>query len=65
MSRSALNSARVMTGPYAGTIVVGEGVTFFNEHGSHMTKGQAFALYERAKNDAMRFGRDLIAKLRK
>jgi uncharacterized protein (DUF697 family) len=50
---------------YAGTIVVGEGVTFFNEHGSHMTKGQALTLYERAKSDALRFGRDLIAKLRK
>ena len=50
---------------YAGTIVVGEGVTFFHEHGSHMTKGQAATLYERAKNDALRFGRDLIAKLRK
>jgi uncharacterized protein (DUF697 family) len=50
---------------YAGTIVVGEGVTFFHEHGSHMTKGQASTLYERAKEDAMRFGRDLIAKLRK
>lgn len=50
---------------YAGTIVVGEGVTFFHEHGSHMTKGEASNLYERAKDDALRFGRDLIAKLRK
>ncbi|MGA9945554.1 MAG: hypothetical protein WBP75_11005, partial [Candidatus Cybelea sp.] len=50
---------------YAGTIVVGEGVTFFHEHGSHMTKGEASTLYERAKDDALRFGRDLIAKLRK
>ena len=50
---------------YAGTIVVGEGVTFFHEHGSYMTKGQASTLYERAKDDALRFGRDLIAKLRK
>jgi uncharacterized protein (DUF697 family) len=50
---------------YAGTIVVGEGVTFFHEHGRHMTKGQAASLYERAKGDAMRFARELIAKLRK
>jgi uncharacterized protein (DUF697 family) len=50
---------------YAGTMVVGEGVTFFHEHGSHMTKGQAATLYEHAKNDALRFGRDLLAKLRK
>jgi len=48
---------------YAGTIVVGEGVTFFHEHGAHMTKGQAAALYERAKDDAMRFARELAAKL--
>jgi len=48
---------------YAGTIVVGEGVTFFHEHGAHMTKGQASALYDRAKEDALRFARDLAAKL--
>jgi uncharacterized protein (DUF697 family) len=50
---------------YAGTIVVGEGVTFFDEHGHHMTKSQAAALYERAKGDALRFARDLLAKLRR
>jgi uncharacterized protein (DUF697 family) len=50
---------------YAGTIVVGEGVTFFLEHGHTMTKGQASALYERTKNDAFRFTRELITKLRK
>ncbi len=50
---------------YAGTIVVGEGVAFFHEHGQHMTKGQAAALYERTKNDALRFARDLVAKFRK
>ena len=48
---------------YAGTIVVGEGVTFFHEHGDHMTKSQASALYERTKNDALRFTRDFVAKL--
>ncbi|MBV8531668.1 MAG: hypothetical protein JO104_10150 [Candidatus Eremiobacteraeota bacterium] len=50
---------------YAGTIVVGEGVAFFHEHGRYMTKSQATTLYERAKSDALRFGRELIAKLRK
>jgi hypothetical protein len=30
-----------------------------------MTKGQASALYERTKNDAFRFTRELITKLRK
>ncbi len=50
---------------YAGTIVVGEGVTFLHENGRYMTKGQASHLYERAKSDALRFARDLIAKFRK
>jgi uncharacterized protein (DUF697 family) len=50
---------------YAGTIVVGEGVTFFHEHGRHMTKGQASVIYERTKADALRFARDLTSKLRK
>ncbi len=40
---------------YAGTIVVGEGVTFLHEHGHAMTKGQAAALYEHTKSDALRF----------
>lgn len=50
---------------YAGTIVVGEGVTFFLEHGDHMTKHDAAILYEQTKNDALRFARDLIARMRK
>jgi uncharacterized protein (DUF697 family) len=48
---------------YAGTIVVGEGVTFFHEHGAHMTKGETAALYERTKADAYRFARELVARL--
>src|SRR5580693_6034813 len=50
---------------YAGTIVVGEGVTFFHEQGAHMTKGQASALYEQARNDALRFARELAARILK
>jgi uncharacterized protein (DUF697 family) len=49
---------------YAGTIVVGEGVTFFHEHGRHMSTLQAAQLYERTKNDALRFTRELIARFR-
>jgi uncharacterized protein (DUF697 family) len=49
---------------YAGTIVVGEGVTFLMENGHAMSKGQAAQLYERAKNEAMRFARDIVAKIR-
>jgi uncharacterized protein (DUF697 family) len=50
---------------YAGTVVVGEGVTFLHEHGRHMTKGQAATLYDRAKNDAMRLAGDVISKFRR
>jgi len=49
---------------YAGTIVVGEGVTFFMEHGTHMSKGQAAQIYERTKNDTLRFARDFVSKIR-
>jgi uncharacterized protein (DUF697 family) len=48
---------------YAGTVVVGEGVTFYYEHGRHMSSGQARSLYESAKNDALKFARDLIARV--
>ena len=50
---------------YAGTIVVGESVTFFLEHGHHMTSGQASKIFETTKRDAMTFARDLIGKFRK
>ena len=50
---------------YAGTIVVGEGVTFYYEHGRHMSKGQAATIYERTKSDALLFARDLIGKFKK
>lgn len=50
---------------YAGTIVVGEGVTFFMEHGRTMSQGQVAQLYERTKTEAMRRAREVIAKFRK
>ncbi len=49
---------------YAGTIVVGEGVTFFHEHGHHMTKAEAAAIYDRTKQDALRAARQIVAKFR-
>jgi len=49
---------------YAGTIVVGEGVTFFHEHGKHMSKSQASQIYERTKEDTLRFARDFVTKLK-
>jgi uncharacterized protein (DUF697 family) len=50
---------------YAGTIVVGEGVTFFLEHGQPMSTNQAKALYDRTKDDAMRFAREIINRFKK
>ncbi|HEV7178256.1 MAG TPA: hypothetical protein VGN11_00180 [Candidatus Baltobacteraceae bacterium] len=50
---------------YAGTIVVGEGVTFFLEHGRHMSKGQASQLYDRTKEDALRFAREFAGKFKR
>jgi len=50
---------------YAGTIVVGEGVTFYYEHGKHMSAGQATSIYENTKKDALEFARDLIGRLKK
>ena len=49
---------------YAGTIVVGEGVTFFMEHGHQMTKSQAAQIYDRTKREALRFARDLLTRLK-
>ena len=50
---------------YAGTIVVGEGVGFFYEHGRHMTSAQATALYDEKKRSALTFARDLVGRIRK
>lgn len=50
---------------YAGTIVVGEGVTFYYEHGRHMSSGQAGSIYEKTKNEALTFARDFIARFTK
>jgi uncharacterized protein (DUF697 family) len=50
---------------YAGTIVVGESVTFYYEHGRHMSAGQASSIYESTKKDALEFARDLMARFTK
>jgi uncharacterized protein (DUF697 family) len=49
---------------YAGTIVVGEGVTFYYQHGRHMTRAQASQLYEETKRSGMSFARDVFGRLR-
>lgn len=50
---------------YAGTIVVGEGVTFYYEHGRHMSAGQATTIYENTKSEALNFARDLLTRFTK
>ncbi|HEY8296445.1 MAG TPA: hypothetical protein VIG32_00270 [Candidatus Baltobacteraceae bacterium] len=50
---------------YAGTIVVGEGVAFFLEHGKHMTPGEASSIYESTKTEALNFARDLVTRITK
>ncbi len=50
---------------YAGTIVVGEGATFFLQHGHHMSKNDAKTIYDRTKADALRFARELTGRFRK
>ena len=49
---------------YAGTIVVGEGVNFFYQHGRHMSAADAAKLYEETKASAMTFGRDVLKRIR-
>jgi uncharacterized protein (DUF697 family) len=49
---------------YAGTIVVGEGATFYYQHGRQMSTADASRLYEEAKASAMSLARELIARFR-
>ena len=50
---------------YAGTIVVGEGATFFELHGRHMSKADATRIYEDARKSAQTFARDMLTKIRR
>jgi uncharacterized protein (DUF697 family) len=50
---------------YAGTIVVGEGVSFFYEYGRHMTAAQAGQIYEEKKRAALSFARNLASRIKK
>ena len=49
---------------YAGTIVVGESVTFYFLHGRHMSPSDASTIYADAKTAAMRLGREIFSRLR-
>jgi uncharacterized protein (DUF697 family) len=50
---------------YAGTIVVGEGATFFELHGRHMSKVDAAKVYEDARKSAQSFARDVLTRIRR
>jgi uncharacterized protein (DUF697 family) len=50
---------------FAGTIVVGEGITFFYEHGSHMSKAQAAMIYEDTKRAAMSLAHEFSARFKR
>jgi uncharacterized protein (DUF697 family) len=50
---------------YAGTIVVGEGATFYELHGRHMSKIDAAKVYEDARKSAQTFARDVLTKFRR
>ena len=50
---------------YAGTIVVGEGVGFFYEHGRHMTPAQATSLYDEKKRAALSYAKDFVMRVRR
>lgn len=50
---------------YAGTVVVGEGVSYYYRNGRHMGLEDAASVYEEAKLAAQTFARDLFARFRR
>jgi uncharacterized protein (DUF697 family) len=49
---------------YAGTVVVGDGTTFYELHGRHMAKVDAAKIYDDARASAQTFARDVLARIR-
>jgi uncharacterized protein (DUF697 family) len=49
---------------YAGTVVVGEGATFYELHGRHMASVDAAKVYDDARASAQSFARDILARIR-
>ena len=49
---------------YAGTVVVGEGVSFFYRNGRQMNVEDTSRVYDEAKNSAMTFARDMLSRFR-
>ncbi|HUY83041.1 MAG TPA: hypothetical protein VMU86_00580 [Steroidobacteraceae bacterium] len=50
---------------YAGTVVVGEGATFYELHGRHMASVDAARVYEDARASAQSFARDVLTRIRR
>lgn len=50
---------------YAGTVVVGEGATYYYRHGRQMGTADAARVYEEAKASAMTFAREILARFRR
>ncbi|HEY5350592.1 MAG TPA: hypothetical protein VIJ64_12690 [Candidatus Lustribacter sp.] len=50
---------------YAGTVVVGEGATFYELHGRHMASVDAAKIYEDARASAHTFARDMLSRIRR
>lgn len=50
---------------FAGTIVVGEGITFFYEHGRYMSKAQATTIYEETKRAAVFLANEFSARFKR
>jgi uncharacterized protein (DUF697 family) len=49
---------------YAGTVVVGEGATFFELHGRHMATVDAAKIYDDARASAQTFAREMLNRIR-
>jgi len=49
---------------YAGTVVVGEGATFYELHGRHMASVDAAKVYDDARASAQSFARDVLNRIR-
>jgi uncharacterized protein (DUF697 family) len=49
---------------YAGTIVVGEGTMFFEQHGRHMSAVDAGRIYSESRVAALQFARDILGRIR-
>ncbi len=50
---------------YAGTVVVGEGATFYELHGRQMATVDAAKVYEDARTSAQTFAREMLARMRR